>query len=131
MAIEMADVMLANAENIEQRVVLAVRQHQQRSPVIDINPILEVIDRSTQNTNIELTQQTEKLSLITLKPQKVPMVFYAVVGSFGLLSLFSSAFTWKTVNERVEVANWINTPDGKLARQIVFANKNRLGAALL
>jgi hypothetical protein len=123
---QMADVMLGTADNIEKRVVLAVRQYQQQEPVIDINPILEVIDRSTQKTNTELTHQTEKLSQIALKPQKVSMLFYAVVGAFGWLSLLASALTWKTVNERVEVANWINTPDGKLARQIVLANKDRL-----
>jgi hypothetical protein len=123
---QMADVMLNQAENIEQRVILAVRQYQQMSSVIDINPILDVLGRFNQTTQIELTQQTDRLSQIALKPQKVPMVFYAVVASFGLLSLFASAFTWKTVNERVEVANWINSPDGKLARQIVLANKDRL-----
>jgi hypothetical protein len=122
----MGDVMINQAQNIEQRVILAVRQHQLGEAVIDLNPIVEIVDRAAQTSNNQLIQQTERLSQIALKPQKIPFLFYGIVGSFGLLSLFASAFTWKTVNERVGLANWVNTPDGKLARQIVLANKNGL-----
>jgi hypothetical protein len=118
-----ADAMIVSADDIEQRVVLAVRQG---SKPVNLDGLIAINVAAAQETTSQLTTQTEILRKIAFKPQKIPHLFYGSVAIVGLMTIFSSAFTWKTVRERVELADWVNTPDGKLARQIVTANKGRL-----
>ena len=46
----------------------------------------------------------------------------------ALTSVIAAGLTWKKVDERVAVANWLNSPDGQLARQIVVINRGGLTA---
>jgi hypothetical protein len=118
-----ADAMIASADDIEQRVVLAVRQS---NKPVNLDGLTTINAAAAQETSSQLTAQTEILRKIAFKPQKIPHLFYYSAAIVGLIAIFSSVFTWKTIQERVELANWVNTPDGKLARQLVTANKGRL-----
>ena len=122
-----SDAMSESAANIESRVILAVRQS---SRPIDLEPLTAqltaVSEVTAKNTSTQLEAQTAVLQSIALKPQKIPYIFYARVGVVGLASLLASAFTWKTVNERMALVQWVVTPDGQLAKAIVVANKGRL-----
>jgi hypothetical protein len=122
-----SDAMVESAANIESRVILAVRQSNRP---IDLEPLtaelVAVAESTAKNTSAQLETQTVQLQKIALKPQQIPHVFYASVAAVGIASLLGSAFTWKTVNERLELAKWVASPDGQLAHQIVMANKGRL-----
>jgi hypothetical protein len=122
-----SDAMIESAANIENRVILAVRQG---SRPIDLEPLtaeLAAVTAATaKNTSVQLAAQTATFEQIALKPQKIPHVFYASVAVVGLASIFASAFTWKTVQENMKIVEWTNTPDGQLAKAIVTANKGRL-----
>ncbi len=122
-----SDAMSESAANIENRVILAVRQG---SRPIDLEPLtaeLAAVTAATaKNTSVQLAAQTATFEQIALKPQKIPHVFYASVAVVGLASIFASAFTWKTVQENMKIVEWTNTPDGQLAKAIVTVNKGRL-----
>ncbi len=97
---------------------------------MDLEPLtaelVAVAESTAKNISAQLETQTVQLQKIALKPQQIPHVFYASVATVGIASLLASAFTWKTVNERLELAKWAASPDGQLAHQIVMANKGRL-----
>jgi hypothetical protein len=122
-----SDAMTESAANIENRVILAVRQS---SRPVDLEPLTTelaaVTEATAKNTSVQLAAQTATFEKIALKPQKIPHIFYASVAVVGLASIFASAFTWKTVQENMKIVEWAGTPDGQLAKAIVTANKGRL-----
>jgi hypothetical protein len=122
-----SDAMTESAANIENRVILAVRQS---SRPVDLEPLTTelaaVTEATAKNTSVQLAAQTATFEQIALKPQKIPHIFYASVAVVGLASIFASAFTWKTVQENMKIVEWASTPDGQLAKAIVTANKGRL-----
>ncbi|PSB57067.1 hypothetical protein [Chamaesiphon polymorphus] len=80
-----------------------------------------------------LVEVTNKLDTIKSPPiqthiQQIPWFFYAIGATMALTSVIAAGLTWKKVDERVAVENWLNSPDGKLARQIVVINRGGLTA---
>ena len=53
---------------------------------------------------------------------------HAIGATMALTSVIAAGLTWKKVDERVAVETWLNSPDGKLAKQIVVINKGGLTA---
>ena len=80
-----------------------------------------------------LMEITNKLDTIKSPPiqthiQQIPWFFYAIGTTMALTSVIAAGLTWKKVVERVAIANWLNSPDGQLARQIVVINRGGLTA---
>lgn len=132
------DAMLASTENIEQRVVLAVRQN---SKVVDLLPLTAQITATSEAQSekiAQLTVQTENFRHIIHKPQRIPQLFYTSTAIVGFVTIAAAGFTWKStserlnlMNERLAVVEWANSPDGKLAKTIVTVNKGRLNQQCL
>jgi hypothetical protein len=118
---QVEDAMVLQGQTIESRISLMVRQHlqQQSLPTVELNPVLDAIDKSDSKVIASLNK-------VNRTPQPVSRTFYSVLASFGILSLSLSAFAFKTLNDRVRLAEWEGTPDGKLAKEIILANKNNL-----
>lgn len=125
---QLNEVMLLQGRTIENRIGSSVCQYlqQQSKPQVDIAPIVKIINDSDRDSQVQLERQTQNLSRIALTPQKIPPLLYGIVGGLGLLSLIASAVTYKTVDDKVKVAEWVNSADGKLAKQIVIANSGLL-----
>ncbi|MFM2305076.1 MAG: hypothetical protein RLZZ135_2488, partial [Cyanobacteriota bacterium] len=94
------DAMLASAEDIEQRVVLAVRQN---SKVVDLLPLTAQITATSevQSEKIsQLTVQTQNFRNTIHKPQRIPQLFYASTAIVGFVTIAAAGFTWKSTSER-------------------------------
>jgi hypothetical protein len=65
---------------------------------------------------------------IQVHTQEIPWMFYAFGAAIAAISVTAAGLTWRSVEDRVAVANWINSPDGQLAKQIVLVNKGGLNA---
>lgn len=80
-----------------------------------------------------LMEVTNKLDTIKSPPiqthiQQIPWFFYAIGATMALTSVIAAGLTWKKVDERVAVADWLNSPNGQLAKQIVVINRGGLTA---
>jgi hypothetical protein len=94
--------------------------------IASIAQIVGTAGNSTQLEEIKTQLATIKTPPPQTYIQQVPKLFYAVSVSIAVVVVVAAGLTWKKVDERVAVADWVASPDGQLARQIVMANKGGL-----
>ena len=120
----------ANEDSLVAKTVTAIGKAGHNDAILaqiaSITKSLETAGNSTQLEEIKTQLATIQTPAPQTYIQKVPTLFYAVSASIAVIIVAAAGLTWKKVDERVAVADWVTSPDGQLARQIVIANKGGL-----
>jgi hypothetical protein len=139
---EVRDGLKDSGESLDRTLEILTKQFNSNALDRYINDIVAKIGIS-QGTNAlfkqvvqneqTLMEVTNKLDTIKSPPiqthiQQIPWFFYAIGATMALTSVIAAGLTWKKVDERVAVADWLNSPNGQLAKQIVVINRGGLTA---